>query len=218
MPFAAAVFGFLGVTGGEVERILRNFLPEFLIAFFLVLLAAVIGSLLPALQDVLSAGVRLILLFVGSVLLLAGLVWLADLAARSGTENERPQISTILERKNQRSVLSAEVSGAGLKATEHLVVTVTGQTAASEGRLLYGARVGPDVDGDVTHSLQIPLRIGRYSAIDLHAELFTSSPESLRAFAAPSSDKRRCNDESRLLACVTLFPDKSRGDDRQDAE
>ena len=206
VPFVVAVFGFLGVTDGEVTRILVNFRGQFVVALTLVLLAAALGALVPAFD---SAGLRIAFLGVGTLLLLGGLVWMAGLAAESGSANERPRVATKLaEGQQRRDTLTAEVGGAGLTVDEHLAVTVTGRPSKEDGeeRLLYGARVGPDSSGNAVHSLEMPVDTLRYGALDVQAQLVLRPVKSLKELAkGTKTEEKGCNEESRELACVTVY-------------
>lgn len=206
VPFAAAVFGFLGVTDGEVTRILMNFTVQFVGALVFILLAAALGALVPVLGTTKTTE-RVALLGGGLVMLIVGLIWMAQLAAKSGSANERPRISTKLaEDEKDRNFLSAEISGAGLKIDEHLIVTVTGRPRDSpEGIVLYGARVGPDVTGSAAHSLAIPVRMRQYEAVDVRAQLVLRPEKTLEMLAEPTEEEGDCNEESGDLACVTVF-------------
>jgi hypothetical protein len=207
VPFAAAVFGFLGVTDGEVTRILVNFRGQFVAALILILLAAAVGAWVPALGSSQGLRLRLVLLIVGFAMLVGGLVWMAHLAADSASANERPRISADLtDTETERDRLTADISAAGLTVDEHLIVTVTGQPAGrrSAETLLYGARIGPDPTGIATHALAIPVRTGQYGGVDVRAQLALRPDKTLEVLADPAGEEG-CNEESRELGCVTVF-------------
>jgi len=195
IPALGTVLAGLAITDGLVGHMARDHpLPTYG-AFGFTVLALFAGALAAfALQEG-SASERLA---VYAGLALIGMSLLLGVYAGVRTWGDRAQPSiTLTPLPGQR--VAVTVHGSGLRSSEHMLVEVEQLVRAKsdEGRLtwkpgepLYGASLGPDGDGQIAHTVQIPLPQGDY--------------DDLGARAWVGSEPRPCYSRGNTTGCVRI--------------
>lgn len=80
----------------------------------------------------------------------------------------RPQVTADVKAKPD-SVLHATATARGLRRKQRLLITVFGTTAGGERQSLYRSVVGPDGNGVVNASFDVPLEVGRFEQLSIGA-------------------------------------------------
>jgi len=194
IPALGTVLAGLAITDGLVGHMARDHpLPTYG-AFGLTVLALFAGALAAfALQEG-SASERLAV-YTGLALVGTSLLLGVYAGVRTWGDRAQPSI-TLTPLPGQRVAVS--VRGTGLRSSDHILVEVEQLIRASgEGRLtwkpgdpLYGASLGPDGDGQIAHTVQIPLPQGDY--------------DDLGARAWVGSEPRPCYSRGNTTGCVRI--------------
>ncbi len=195
IPALGTVLAGLAITDGLVGHMARDHpLPTYG-AFGLTVLALFAGALAAfALQE--GSPSERLAVYAG--LALIGMSLLLGVYAGVRTWGDRAQPSiTLTPLPGQR--VAVTVHGSGLRSSEHMLVEVEQLVRAKsdEGRLtwkpgepLYGASLGPDGDGQISHTVQIPLPQGDY--------------DDLGARAWVGSEPRPCYSRGNTTGCVRI--------------
>ena len=174
IPALGTVLAGLAITGGLVGHMARDHPLATYGAFGLTVLALFAGAVAAFALKEGSAGERLAI-YVG--LGLVGVSLLLGVYAGVQTWGDRAQPSiTLTPLAGQRVAVS--VRGSGLRSDDHIVVEVEQlvRTTNDGGRLLwrpgeplYGASLGPDGDGQIGYTVEIPLPQGDYDDLGARA-------------------------------------------------
>jgi hypothetical protein len=173
IPALGAVLAALAVTGDLVGRMARDHpLPTYG-AFGFAVLAIFAGAIAAfALRE--GSLEEAATLYTG--LALVGASLLCGVYAGVHTWGDRTQPSiTLTPKPGDRIAVS--VRGSGLRASDHVFVEVEqlvrgesdGRLAWKPGQPLYGASLGPDGDGRIDESVDIPLPAGDYDDLGARA-------------------------------------------------
>ena len=174
LPALGALLTALAITGDLVGRMARNHPWATFAAFGCAALAVFLGALAAFALRENSNGERRVL-YVGLVVLGAGLVFTVYAGVR--TWGDRPQPSITVTPKHG-SLVTVAVRSTGLRSSDHLVVEVEqllratddrGALAWKPGQELYGASLGPDASGDVAQSFDVPLPAGDFDDVGARA-------------------------------------------------
>jgi hypothetical protein len=175
IPALGAVLTALAVTGGLIGRMARDHPLASYGAFGLAVLAIFAGAVA---AFALRAGSveEQVAIYAGLGLIVASLLF--GVYAGVQTWGDRVQPSIMLTPKAGQSVAVA-VRGAGLRSSDHVFVEVdqllratsdAGRLTWKAGQPLYGASLGPNGDGEIQYSVEIPLPAGDYD--DLGARVW----------------------------------------------
>ena len=166
LPALGALLTALAITGDLVGRMARNHPSATFAAFGCAALAVFLGAVAAfGLRESSDAERRV--LFLGLVVLGAGLVMTVYAAVR--TWGDRPQPSITITPK-RGTLVTVTVHASGLQARDHLVVRVEQLSqAGTPGQELYGASLGPDASGDVAESVDVPLPAGDFDDVGARA-------------------------------------------------
>lgn len=174
IPALGAVLTGLAITGGLVGHMARDHPLATYGAFGLAVLAIFAGALAAfALQD--GSTEESAAVYTGLGLVVASLLF--GVYAGVQTWGDRAQPSIMLTPKAGKTV-AVTVRGAGLRSTDHIVVEVeqlvrapndSGRLTWTAGQPLYGASLGPDGDGEIAYTVDIPLPAGDYDDLGARA-------------------------------------------------
>ena len=166
LPALGALLTALAITGDLVGRMARNHPSATFAAFGCAALAVFLGAVAAfGLRESSDAERRV--LYLGLVVLGAGLVMTVYAAVR--TWGDRPQPSITITPK-RGTLVTVTVHASGLQARDHLVVRVEQLSqAGTPGQELYGASLGPDASGDVAESVDVPLPAGDFDDVGARA-------------------------------------------------
>jgi hypothetical protein len=174
IPALGAVLTALAITGGLAGRMARDHPLATYSAFALAVLAIFAGAVAAfALQEG-SAEERIA---VHAGLGLVGASLLFGVYAGVLTWGDRVQPSIMLTPKPNHTV-AVTVRGEGLRSRDHIVVEVeqlvrattdAGGLTWKAGEPLYGASLGPDGDGAIEYTVDIPLPAGDYDDLGARA-------------------------------------------------
>ncbi len=174
LPALGALLTALAITGDLVGRMARNHPWATFGSFGCAALAVFLGAIAAFGLRENSDGERRVL-YVGLVVLGAGLVFTVYAGVR--TWGDRPQPSITVTPKRGAAVGIA-VRGTGLRSSDHLVVEVEqllrstderGQLTWRAGQPLYGASLGPDGSGNVEETVDVPLPAGDFDDVGARA-------------------------------------------------
>jgi hypothetical protein len=221
---AGTAAGFVGLTGGDVDRILLNHPWMLLWSVLCLVLAVVIGAMTPVLAGRPSQEPRARrMLLIAAVLLVGGLVWLDQAASQSVADNQRPKVTASFKTADGTTILTGTATASGVRNDEHVEVRVWGRSAgeplddqlfrtghptptggAAEppetpqySQLLLGLRSGPDQEGKVKLPFEVPVGNGLYEQLDVYAA-FTRP-------GRPAEGERVCRRENKDLGCVSIW-------------
>jgi len=166
LPALGALLTALAITGDLVGRMARNHPSATFAAFGCAALAVFLGAVAAfGLRESSDAERRV--LYLGLVVLGAGLVMTVYAAVR--TWGDRPQPSITITPK-RGTLVTVTVHASGLQARDHLVVRVEQLSqAGTPGQELYGASLGPDASGDVAETVDVPLPAGDFDDVGARA-------------------------------------------------
>jgi hypothetical protein len=173
IPALGAVLTGLAITGGLVGHMARDHpLPTYG-AFGLAVLAIFAGAV-AAFGLRAGSGQEAAAVYAGLGLVVASLLF--GVYAGVQTWGDRAQPSITLTPKPGH-VVGVTVRGTGLRLSDHIVLEVDQLRAAHEdGRLtwkagdpLYGASLGPDGDGQIAYTVDVPLPPGDYDDLGARA-------------------------------------------------
>jgi hypothetical protein len=174
IPALGAVLTALAITGGLAGRMARDHPLATYSAFALAVLAIFAGALAAFALEEGSAEERIA---VHTGLGLVGASLLFGVYAGVLTWGDRAQPSIMLTPKPDHTV-AVTVRGAGLRSRDHIVVEVeqlvrattdSGRLGWRAGEPLYGASLGPDGDGVIEYTVNIPLPAGDYDDLGARA-------------------------------------------------
>jgi hypothetical protein len=173
IPALGAVLTGLAITGGLVGRMARDHPLASYGAFGLAVLAIFAGAIA---AFGLRAGSReeTAYVYAGLGLVVASLLF--GVYAGVQTWGDRVQPSITLTPKPGHTV-AVSVRGTGLRSSDHIVVEVDqlrashkgGRLTWKAGEPLYGASLGPDGDGEIGYTVEIPVPAGDYDDLGARA-------------------------------------------------
>jgi|SRR5256885_5227090 len=173
LPALGAVLTGLAVTGDLVGRMARDHPLASYAAFGFAALAVFAGA---AAAFALRDGSREEAAAIYAGLALVGASLLVGVFAGVQTWGDRVQPSiTLTPKPGDRIAVS--VRGAGLRSSDHILVEVEqllrgetgGRLTWKPGQPLYGASLGPDGDGKIDQTVDIPLPAGDYDDLGARA-------------------------------------------------
>jgi hypothetical protein len=174
IPALGAVLTGLAITGDLIGRMARDHPFASYAAFGLAVLAIFAGSAAAfALRD--GSIEERVALYSGLGLIAASLLF--GVYAGVQTWGDRAQPSIMLTPKPGQKV-AVTVRGSNLRSSDHIVVEVeqllrttndSGRLTWRPGQPLYGASLGPDGDGRISYSVDIPLPGGDYDDLGARA-------------------------------------------------
>src|SRR5436853_171340 len=173
IPALGAVLTGLAVTGDLVGRMARDHPLASYAAFGFAALAVFAGA---AAAFALRDGSREEAAAIYAGLALVGASLLVGVFAGVQTWGDRVQPSiTLTPKPGDRIAVS--VRGAGLRSSDHILVEVEqllrgetgGRLTWKPGQPLYGASLGPDGDGKIDQTVDIPLPAGDYDDLGARA-------------------------------------------------
>jgi hypothetical protein len=174
IPALGAVLTGLAITGGLIGHMARDHPLATYGAFGLAVLAIFAGAVATfAFRE--GSAEEQVAIYAGLGLVVASLLF--GVYAGVQTWGDRAQPSITLTPKAGNTV-AVTVRGAGLRSSEHIVVEVEQLVRASSdaGRLtwksgdpLYGASLGPDGDGRIASTVDIPIPAGDYDDLGARA-------------------------------------------------
>jgi hypothetical protein len=174
IPALGAVLTGLAITGSLVGRMARDHPLATYGAFGLAVLAIFAGAAAAfALRD--GSIEERAAVYSGLALIAASLLF--GVYAGVETWGDRAQPSIMLTPKAGKTVVVA-VRGAGLRSSDHIVVEVeqlvrapndSGRLTWKPGQPLYGASLGPDGDGRIQYSVDVPIPAGDYDDLGARA-------------------------------------------------
>jgi hypothetical protein len=174
IPALGAVLTGLAITGSLVGRMARDHPLATYGAFGLAVIAIFAGALAAfALRN--GSSEETAAVYSGLVLVVASLLF--GVYAGVETWGDRAQPSITLTPKAGKTV-AVTVRGAGLRSSDHIVVEVeqllraptdSGRLTWKPGQPLYGASLGPDADGRIQYSVDIPIPAGDYDDLGARA-------------------------------------------------
>lgn len=206
--FIAPLVGAVGLlaTTGTIGRVQRDEPIGIAIAIGLVLVAGALWSLVPALE-IEKAETKRGLRISSAVFALAGFVITLILVILIANDQPRPRITASLT--EDRKALTATITASGLPTDQRAAVHVdalrrdpTGKEEFLAPERVYRAFVGPDNDGNVSHTLNIPLPRGDFT--DVGVKAFTSKTSNLCDDYAPQELEGGEKTSGSGTACVTI--------------
>ena len=162
----------LGVPSDQLPRVWRNHAVLGIAAVVLVLIAISLGAYAGWVLQQGDRNERRALLW-GNVVLCVGLIITAVLAIVTAADRPQPTITAAPIHEKNGTLLDVTVTDNGLKVGDDLSVAVEpvtevlrdGEVHHVAGTPLYGASLGPNRDGDVSHSFKIELPPGPYQDV-----------------------------------------------------
>jgi hypothetical protein len=173
IPALGAVLTGLAVTGDLIGRMARNHPLAAYGAFGFAVLAIFAGAIAAfALRE--GSVAEAATLYAG--LALVGASLLCGVYAGVHTWGDRTQPSITLTPKPGDRI-SVSVSGSGFRSSDHVLVEVEqlvrgesgGRLAWKPGQPLYGASLGPDGEGRIDETVDVPLPAGDYDDVGARA-------------------------------------------------
>jgi Flp pilus assembly pilin Flp len=164
---------------GLLQRFPRNHSTAATVAFTLVIAAAALWVIATVGR---SPGGRLVkwALGLGVVLFALGLAITVATIFLTYSEDEKPTISLTFERPD---ALTANVKAQGLGSNDEVGIKVQGlrrnvnDDAGWERFTLYDSTVGPDADGKIDYSVNLPIAPGTYELVEVLASTNDSYPK-----------------------------------------
>jgi hypothetical protein len=174
LPALGAILTALAITGDIVGRMARNHPHASFAAFGCAALAVFLGAVAAfALQQGSNEERRV--LYAGLGVLGAGLVFTVYAGVK--TWGDRPQPSITVKPKSGAAV-AVSVRGVGLRSSDHIVVEVEQLLRATDsrghrtwkpGQPLYGASLGPNGEGEIEQTVDLPLPPGDFDDVGARA-------------------------------------------------
>jgi hypothetical protein len=174
LPALGALLTALAVTGDIVGRMARNHPVASFGAFGGAALAVFLGAVAAfALRK--DSREERAAIYAGLGVLGAALCFGVYAGVRTWGDRAQPSI-TVAPKKG--STVAVTVRGTGLKSSDHVFVEVEqllrladedGHLAWKPGQPLYGASLGPDGDGEIEHTVELPLPAGDFDDIGARA-------------------------------------------------
>jgi hypothetical protein len=173
LPALGAVLTALAITGDLVGRMARNHPVASYAAFGFAALAVFAGAAAAfALRD--GSREEAAAIYAGLALVGGSLLVGVYAGVRTWGDQAQPSI-TLTPKPGNRIAVS--VRGTGLRSSDHIVVEVEqllrsetgGRLAWRPGQPLYGASVGPDTEGRIDETVDIPLPAGDYDDLGARA-------------------------------------------------
>ena len=174
IPALGAVLTGLAITGDLIGRMARDHPTASYAAFGLAVLAIFAGATAAfALRD--GSTEEQIAIYAGLGLVAGSLLFGVYAGVRTWGDRAQPSI-TLTPKAGQK--VAVTVRGSSLRASDHIVVEVEQlvRTTSDAGRLtwkpgqpLYGASLGPDGDGQIDYTVDIPLPAGDYDDLGARA-------------------------------------------------
>jgi hypothetical protein len=174
IPALGAVLTALAITGDLIGRMARDHPLASYGAFGLAVLAIFAGAVAAfALRD--GSAAEQLAVYSGLSLVAGSLLF--GVYAGVQTWGDRAQPSIMLTPKPGQTV-AVTVRGAGLRSSDHIVVEVeqlvrgtndAGRLTWRAGQPLYGASLGPDGDGEISYTVDIPVPAGDYDDLGARA-------------------------------------------------
>jgi hypothetical protein len=174
IPALGAVLTGLAITGSLVGRMARDHPLATYGAFGLAVLAIFAGAVAAFALDDGSTEERAAV-YSGLALIATSLLF--GVYAGVQTWGDRAQPSIMLTPKAGKTV-AVTVRGTGLRSSDHIVVEVeqlirkpndSGRLTWTPGQPLYGASLGPDDDGRIQYTVDIPVPAGDYDDLGARA-------------------------------------------------
>jgi hypothetical protein len=174
IPTLGAALAALAITGDLIGRMARDHPLASYGAFGCAVVAIFAGAVA---AYALTEGSRPEAAAIYAGLALIALSLLFGVYAGVKTWGDRAQPSITLTPKPGEKV-AVTVRGSGLRSTDHIVVEVeqliraendSGRLTWEPGQPLYGASLGPDSDGNIAHTVDIPLPPGDYDDLGARA-------------------------------------------------
>src|SRR6266542_1991727 len=174
LPALGALLTALAITGDLVGRMARNHPVASFAAFGCAALAVFLGAVAAFGLREDSPEERRIL-YVGLVVLGAGLVFTVYAGVKTWGDRPQPSITVTPKRG---SIVAVSVRGIGLRSSDHLVVEVEqllrvtdrrGRLSWRPGQPLYGASLGPDNSGEIEQTVDLPLPAGDFDDLGARA-------------------------------------------------
>jgi hypothetical protein len=170
LPALGALLTALAITGDLVGRMARNHPWATFAAFGCAALAVFLGAIAAfGLRE--NSNEERRVLYVGLVVLGAGLVFTVYAGVRTWGDRPQPSITVTPKRG---SLVTVTVRGTGLRSSDRLIVEVEqllrttddrGALTWKPGQELYGASLGPDGSGDVAQTIDVPLPAGDFDDV-----------------------------------------------------
>jgi hypothetical protein len=174
LPALGALLTALAISGDLIGQMARNHPLTTFGAFACAAVAVFLGAVAAyGLRE--GSRAERASLYVGIVVL--GFALVLGVEAAVATWGDRAQPSVTVTRRSG-SMVSISVRDSGLRSSEHLVVEVEqllrgrdgrGRLTWRPGQPLYGASLGPDGDGAIRHSADIPLPPGDFDDLGARA-------------------------------------------------
>jgi hypothetical protein len=185
----------VGVSTDELPQLWRNHTFLAPIAIGLVILAVILGAVagwvIPS-----DAKAERPLLLVGNGLLAAGVILTATLGIKTASDRPQPTVTAAPARTDQGIVLDVSVKDSGLGVDDDMSITVdplfedANSGELRSGRSLYGASLGANHDGEVSHSFKVEIPPGRFDNVGVRAWVGQKSTD--------------CYNEGTTTGCVTV--------------
>jgi hypothetical protein len=177
--------------GSVVDRVLKNESDGMFLAFTLAILAIVVAVLAYAVGSI-----RRPLIWISLGFFTTGIVLLTYLLIASRIDLERPIVRGSLKLTSSGMTLEVTAKASGLKAGDEVFVYAWGRQVTSlntlgepetfERELVYTSQTGPDRAGVVDLSFEVPIPVGRYTAIGVSPAL-NEAPEPCDVTLEPTS-------------------------------
>jgi hypothetical protein len=200
----AVILTTIGTLQGGLERLLLN-QPWWTLFGLLLALAGVVSAFVAA-YIVRQHGWRVAFVVLAVLLFIVGVVITVGFGTRSLSANERPGITTTASMSADGSALKGQVTAFGVKAKDWIYLSAKGFQATSDEQpaspvLLYQTRAGPNRNGKVDLSFEIPVALNRFDFVRIGATRANDiGDERIDPCFEPQPDA------SVDQSCATLYP------------
>jgi len=171
----AVILTTIGTLQGGLERLLLNQPVWTLIGLGLALVGIVVAfAAAYVVPKTWSTRRRAFVVVVALVLFIVGILITVGFGTRSLSDNERPGITTTASMSADGSTLKGEVTAYGVKAEDWVYLSAKGfqSTAGAQPMspvLLYQTRAGPNRNGKVDLSFEVPVAFSRFDFVRIGA-------------------------------------------------